>query len=97
MSRQIIRQPDGLYCVFSSNVDAFVATDATAEELIRWFVLEAAADASARTERLLEQVDAGTAYPRPFAVTYAEAFEADRRYAASGELDDGDAPESQTL
>lgn len=34
MSHQIIKQPDGLYCVWSTVVDNFVQVDATIAEII---------------------------------------------------------------
>ena len=37
MGQQIIRQPDGLYALFSSVVDNYVMFDATPEEIVEYF------------------------------------------------------------
>jgi len=44
MSRQIIKQPDDNFCVFSSITDTFIITDATKEELIEILAKEAAVE-----------------------------------------------------
>ncbi len=77
MGHQIIQQPDGLFCVFSTVVDDFIFTDATAEELVAWYAKEAAERAADRTRHICERVAAGDArsvYHR-FAMTYDEARE----------------------
>ena len=38
MSRQIVKQPDGRYAVWSTVVDGFVLTDATPEDIIEDWV-----------------------------------------------------------
>lgn len=49
MARSIVKQPNGLYAVFSSVVDDFVATDATEEELIEMLIQE-------QKDRITEEV-----------------------------------------
>jgi len=40
MSREIVKQPNGLYCIFSSIVDDVIVYDATPEELIKFRIEE---------------------------------------------------------
>lgn len=56
MGHQIIRQPDGLLAVFSTEVDGWVVYDATPDELLDWYAAQAAEDARARTQRVLDAV-----------------------------------------
>ena len=62
MGRAVIRQPDGLYAVFSSGIDRWVAWDLTREQYIERRVEEAAREARADAARLLDDTDAGLVY-----------------------------------
>src|ERR1035441_8545368 len=62
MGRAVIRQPDGLYAVFSSGTDQWVAWDLTREQYIDRRVEEAAREARADAARLLDDTDAGLVY-----------------------------------
>ena len=62
MGRQVIRQPDGLYAVFSTGVDRWVARDLTREQYIEWRVKRAAQEARADAARLLDDLEAGQYY-----------------------------------
>ena len=82
MSHQIIRQPDGLLAVFSDNVDAFVVTDATPEELVEWYAQEAAERAREAARR---QIDLVLNSPKPYAqftLTWKEASALDRQHGS---------------
>jgi len=70
MGRQLIRQPDGLYAVFSSGTDQWVAWDLTREQYIERRVEEAAREAREDAARLLDDTDAGLVYA---GWTFAEA------------------------
>ena len=59
MGRQLIRQPDGLYAVFSSGTDQWVAWDLTRDQYIDRRAAEAEREARADAARLLDDVDAG--------------------------------------
>lgn len=56
MGYQIIKQPDGLLCIWSSYSDRIVASDATPEETINWFVDLAVQDARRNAERIIDYV-----------------------------------------
>lgn len=62
MGRQVIKQPDGLYAVFSTSIDRWVAWDLTREQYIERRVDEAAREARADAARLLDDVEAGEYY-----------------------------------
>lgn len=62
MGRHVIRQPDGLYAVFSSGTDRWVAFDLTRDQYTEWCAERAAREARADAGRLLDDVDAGLVY-----------------------------------
>ena len=53
MGRQIAKQPNGLYAVWSSVVDDFIVEDATEEEIRNWWIKDAIEDATERANRNL--------------------------------------------
>ena len=59
MGRCVIRQPDGLYAVFSTGTDRWIATDMTRDQYIEWRVKRAAQEARVDAARLLDDLDAG--------------------------------------
>lgn len=91
MSHQIIRQPDGRLCAFSTNVNDFVILDATPEELIDYYATQAADDARKRTRRLIAAVLENRARDvyYQFAMTYDEAVAYIAGYPPPDEGDDG--------
>jgi hypothetical protein len=62
MGRCVIKQPDGLYAVFSSGTECWVASDLTREQYIEWRVEQAAREARVEAGRLIDDVDAGRVY-----------------------------------
>ncbi len=59
MAHQVIRQPDGLYAVFSTITDTWVVCNATEDEITDWFVERAAAAAREQITETLGHVRAG--------------------------------------
>lgn len=82
MGHQIIKQPDGRFCVFSTMVDSIVYTDATAEELADLYAVEAAEKARIETRRITDAVRDGRARSiyGQFAMTYDEALTEHRNH-----------------
>jgi len=80
MGYQIIKQPDGLLCVWSTYVDQIVLADATAEEIHDHFAEMAARDSRRQTARLVDAVLAGDARSvyYQFTKTYPAAVEQHR-------------------
>lgn len=62
MGRTVIKQPDGLYAVFSTGTDRWVAVNLTREQYIERQSLLAAQEARTDAARLLDDVDAGLVY-----------------------------------
>jgi hypothetical protein len=62
MGRAVIRQPDGLYAVFSNGADRWIAWNLTRGQYIERRVEEAAREARADAARLLDDVDAGLVF-----------------------------------
>lgn len=82
MGAQIIRQPDDLFAVFSSDSDTIVITDATEKDILAYFVNLAIQHTTQRVAHLLEQVRTGhpdQAYHQ-FALTWDEAVALDREH-----------------
>lgn len=84
MGYQIIKQPDGRLCLWSTYTDSIVATDATAEEVISFFIKRAAEDArrsaGRSAGRIVDLVLADRARETyyQFTMTYDEAVEQNR-------------------
>lgn len=57
MGQHIVKQPDGKYAIFSSNVDRFIAYDATADEIREHFRYIAIENSDRQTKRGLEDAD----------------------------------------
>lgn len=87
MGHQIIEQPDGKLCVFSTVVDGIIIKDATGQELIDYYAAEAAISARQRTSQIIAYVrnhEPEKAYYQ-YTMSYDEAVELDRKREA-GEL-----------
>lgn len=82
MGSQILRQPDGLYAVFSSETDTIVVWDATEDEIVEHFVEIAVERTRRDVQRILGHVAADE--PRrayfQFALSWEKALEEDREH-----------------
>jgi ElaB/YqjD/DUF883 family membrane-anchored ribosome-binding protein len=72
MGRQVIKQPDGLYCIFSSIVDDVIAWNATAEEVVSFFGEDAKEKAEEEARRIIEAVNKQEKPYHQFTLTYKE-------------------------
>jgi len=79
MARQIIKQPDGRYAVFSFGTDRWVAWDLTREDYIERRVAEAESEARASAARLLDEIDASGGAAGGLGWTFAEANAVSKR------------------
>lgn len=78
MAWQIIKQPDGLYAIFSTNVDDFIVLDATKDEIIEEFVEEEKERLQKKikdVEKIIEKVDAGSKPYHQFTKTWEDCLE----------------------
>ncbi len=73
MASQIIKQPDGLFAVFSTIVDGWVLVDATGEEIVDYFAERAADDARRSAGRILYEVATGGKPYCQFTMTFDDA------------------------
>jgi hypothetical protein len=77
MGHQIIKQPDGKFCVFSTIVDEIVISDATEDELIEYYATEAARRERDIVSRIVSNVknnEAEKSYYQ-FTMTYEQAVD----------------------
>lgn len=74
MGHQIIKQPDGLYAIFSSFTDTWIVYDATRQDVIDYYAEKAAKDARESAGRTLDLIDENPrrAYYQ-FTMTFEEA------------------------
>lgn len=74
MGHQVIKQPDGLYAIFSSVVDSWIVYDATRQDVIDYYAGQAEKDTREKVTRILDSVDEDPrkAYYQ-FAMTFEEA------------------------
>ncbi len=86
MGSQIIQQPNGQFAVFSSITDTIHIRDATAQEIVDYFVEKTVEDVKRQLAEILVNVAAGE--PRKsyhqFAMTWEEALARD--YEHGGEV-----------
>jgi hypothetical protein len=75
MGRQIIKQPDGLYAVWSSVVDDFILIDATPEEIIADWVEEEEWRIREKVSKIVAQLDEGGKPYYQFTMSWQEAIE----------------------
>ena len=96
MGWQVIKQPDGKFGIFSSNVDDLVATDCTADEVEELFAEDMGRDVARRlrdVRKKIALVDAGEARKAyyQFAMTFEEA-DALAKHGPECEDEDDDEP-----
>jgi hypothetical protein len=73
MASQIILQPDGLFAVWSSKVDGFIAYDCSPDEIIGMEVELYRQLTVARINKVCDQLVAGEKPSGRFTLTYKEA------------------------
>lgn len=59
MGRQIIKQPNGKYSVFSTVVDGLIYADMTEEDLVEAFIAEERKTISAKVRDIINQLEEG--------------------------------------
>ena len=73
MSEQIIKQPNGKYCVLSGNTDDFIFVDATRQEIINERVKEAIIDITDSVNNTCNKLDKGEKPYHQFTMSFKEA------------------------
>lgn len=72
MGRQIVRQPNGLYAVWSSVVDNFVLLDATESEVVEELAANAVEQLRKDVRRIVAQLEIGQRPYHQFTKTFEE-------------------------
>lgn len=75
MGLQIIKQPNGLYCMYSSICDEFVLTDAHPQEIIGHLVQIESEKIATKVNDIVSELNAGGKPYRQFTMTFEEAVE----------------------
>ena len=75
MGRQIIKQPDGKYSIWSSIVDNFIITDCTKEEYIEFAINEEKEKIKEQLNEIFEIIEEGGKPYFQFTKTYEDCLE----------------------
>ncbi len=80
MAKQVIKQPNGKFAIFSSGTDTFHYTDLTEHQVVAHFVSRAADDARREILDILENVknDQPNKVYYQFAMTWEDALRMDK-------------------
>lgn len=73
MGRQIIKQPNGLYAVFSSIVDDFIIVDATSQDIIAEYTKEAEEEITKNVISTVRDLNEGKKPYYQFTMTFKQA------------------------
>lgn len=87
MARQIIKQPSGLYAVWSTNCDDFLMTDATPEEIIDQWTNECRIENRAKVIGTVAKLERGEKPYCQFTLSWEQAVAraAENKRAAEAE------------
>lgn len=75
MGRQIIKQPNGKYCVFSTVVDSVVYYNMTQEELVKEFANDYGSYVQEKIIEIIEKLEVGGKPYYQFTMDYEEMME----------------------
>jgi|SRR5579872_6786932 len=76
MGKQIIKQPNGKYALFSSNTDTFIMLDATEKDIKHYFIEIEVRRISNRVQQIVKDLDSPGAKPYyQFTMSWDEAVE----------------------
>ncbi|MDD5589178.1 MAG: hypothetical protein PHP92_03940 [Candidatus Nanoarchaeia archaeon] len=73
MGHQIIKQPNNLFCIFSSIVDDFIVIDADEEGLIEYYIQEAKEKIEKSIRSTIKDLNEGKKIYGQLTMTYDEA------------------------
>lgn len=75
MARQIIKQPNGKYCLFSSIIDNVIVYDATKQEIIDFLIEEQKYEITINVNRQVDNLEKGSLPYAPFRLSYEDMKE----------------------
>lgn len=79
MARQIIKQPNGLYCLFSSYVDSIVQWNLTADQIIDFLVEEQKKLITHEVSNIISKLNKREKPYHQFTLTYKRALAMTRK------------------
>ena len=88
MGRQIIKQPNGKFCVFSSIVDNIISYDMTEEDIINEFVAESREDIERRVKEIISQLNNNEKPYYQFTHSYEEMLKTIKNFHGEEEADE---------
>jgi hypothetical protein len=74
MGHQIIKQPNGKYCIYSSIVDDIITFNATVEDIINERIEEAKKDIEKEVKGIVEKLNKGEDPYYTFTISFEEAI-----------------------
>ena len=74
MSQQIIKQPDGLYALFSTEIDNFILTDVTPEMIVEYLSAIQKQEIETDVAKIITSLEKGKKPYYQFTLTYEEAI-----------------------
>ena len=83
---QIIKQPNGLYALFSSNVDNFTVYDATPEEIINIWLEEKTIEVTDKVTSIVEALKRNEKPYYQFTLSFDEALATIKKVHGDDEL-----------
>ena len=75
MGNQIIKQPNGLYCVFSSVVDNVILYNAKPEDILQMWVKDYEEDTRRHLDKIIRKLDEGGKPYYQFTKTYDDMLD----------------------
>ena len=86
MTEQIIKQPDGKFCIFSTIFQAIAVYDATELEIRAYFIEEAAKEIHRRMDERFSKLNKGEPAYHQFTMSYREAVEVTKENGFGGDI-----------
>lgn len=74
MGQQIIKQPNGLYCIYNTIASGITYTDMTPADILKVWLEEAQQNLTLKLKGLVKKLEAGTAAYHQFTMTWEEAL-----------------------
>ena len=88
MGKQIIKQPNGKYCIFSTNIDNVTDYNLSPEEIIDLFLESQKKDITEKVMSIVSKLDKGEKAYHTFTIPYDEMLECIQRVHGKKEMKD---------
>ena len=75
MGRQIIKQPNGKYCIFDSTVDNITHYDMSVDEIIEDWANECKIDIAGKVQKIVDKLEKGEKPYFQFTLSYANMLD----------------------